>query len=220
MGGIPHDERFPNSHAHLRFSDLGGTMESLTYTFRRSLVSKLETLSLSDSGLAVEGHPPVAFADIGRIRTYQSPGLTTVGYGQMAPVSNRCTVWPKSGGTIALWSTSLIGAGKFEDRSASYDPFVAALIRETGKANPAAIFVSGMPMGLWLGWIVVIALASLIALFMTLILVFMARDKNPPWGGIFLTGVFVLGIVWGIHSLARVVTRSRPRHYDPRSATP
>jgi hypothetical protein len=55
----------------------------------------------------------------------------------------RCDLTMRSGGKIAILSTHYAGLADFEDRAATYAPFVRALIAKVAAANPSTRFRSG-----------------------------------------------------------------------------
>jgi hypothetical protein len=55
----------------------------------------------------------------------------------------RCDLRMRSGQQIAILSTHYAGIADFEDRAATYGPFVRALIARVAAANPSASFRSG-----------------------------------------------------------------------------
>ncbi len=55
----------------------------------------------------------------------------------------RCDLRMRSGQQVAILSTHYAGIADFEDRAATYGPFVRALIARVAAANPAASFRSG-----------------------------------------------------------------------------
>jgi hypothetical protein len=58
-------------------------------------------------------------------------------------VRYRCDVKTKWGSGLAILSTHYVGIGNFEDRGASYTPFVRELIARVAAANPKATFRAG-----------------------------------------------------------------------------
>jgi len=192
---------------------------SLNYSFRPNLIAKEETFTLDSGRLAISDRGTIAFSDIREIRTYDYPGATLAGGAQIAPGAKRCVIHLKSGRAVVLVSNHLIAAGSFEDRSATYDPFVAALIHEVSAANAATIFISGMPTALWIGWIVIVAMAFLMVPLLILAIIGTILDGKWISPGMIIPTLFLLGIVIGVRPLLRTLRRNWPRRYDPRVAS-
>jgi hypothetical protein len=59
----------------------------------------------------------------------------------------------------------MLGLGRFEDRSATFDPFIARLIQHAEQASPRVVVITGMPHTLWLVWAgVLVLLGAVVAL--------------------------------------------------------
>jgi hypothetical protein len=76
------------------------------------------------------------------------------------------------GPDLEIQSTHYTGIGSFEDRAATYTPFVRALIARVAAANPSARFRAGRhPVLYWVG--------SIVGLVAMVALVFMLSER---WG--------------------------------------
>ena len=191
-------------------------MDAPVYRCRLSLYRKAEEtyrlsdLALSWTGAARDG--AVAFADVRALRLYEAPGLAGV-----APGFARCVVWPRRGRAVVLSSNHYLSLGKFEDRSASFRPFVDALVRKVAAVNNTARFISGMPAALWWFWTAILLAVAVVApLALVVIVVELAAGRGFPTGGIVALFI-VLAIFLGLLGYVRQLWRNRPRRFDPRA---
>ena len=191
---------------------------SLSYRFRMSGILKEETFTLGDQSLAISDRGTVAFSDIRKIRTYDYPGVSFPGGAQLAPGAKRCVIWPKSGHAIVLSNNHFVAMGSFEDRSGTYDPFIAALVRDVSAANAETIFVSGMPTALWITWIVLVGIVLLMVPVLVLAMIGTILDGKGISAGLIVPALVLLGVVFGLRSLLRTLRRNWPRRYNPRAA--
>jgi len=148
------------------------------------------------------------------VRIYESPGMNPL-TGQIAPGFERCVIRPRRGRTIVLSSRHFVGLARFEDRSATFRPFVDALVARLGTANPATELVAGMPPALWWTWV---ALLVAVALVTTIFIVVMVQElvagrvlQMPA----IISALIVVGTAAVIGSYARVLRRNRPRRLTP-----
>ena len=138
--------------------------------------------------------------------------------GAAVPGFDRCVIRRRQGGAIALSSNHFVGLGHFENRSASYAPFVEALIGRVAAGNPATIFRSGMPIALWSLWAMIVASTVIIApLAVLTIIVEMVHDGHIDTGLIF-SAFILLAIFFQFFSYIRMLRRNWPRRFDPRIA--
>jgi hypothetical protein len=189
-----------------------------SYSFRSSLVTREETFTLDGRSLAISNRSTIDFADIRQIRTYDSPGVNLVGVGPVAPALKTCVIRLKNGRPLSLSSNHFLALANFEDRSATYEPFVAELIREVAAANATTVFISGMRMALWISWISIVAMAFVIVPLLIFAAIGMVLDGKSISIGMLFSGLLLLGIVIGVRPLVRALKRNRPRRYDPRGS--
>ncbi len=192
---------------------------SLNYSFRPNLIAKEETFTLDGQGLAISDRGTTAFSDIREIRTYDYPGVSFPGGAQLAPGAKRCVIHLKSARAIILTNNHFVAAGSFEDRSATYDPFVAALVREVSAANAATIFMSGMPAALWIGWIVIVAMVLLMVPILVVAMISTIAEGKWISPGLIVPALILLGMFFGMRPLLRTLRRNWPRRYDPRAVS-
>jgi hypothetical protein len=184
------------------------------YQFRPSLFRKEITYRVTDQALAwdeaaTSGALP--FADIRQVRTYESPGVSGI------PSSARCIVRPMRGRARVLTSNHFVSFGNIESRAESFRPFVDTFVKRVAAANPQTVFISGMPMGLWVTWIVLLAALLVVTPLALLLLVIAAFRGEEISAGFIASAAICLGMLLGFFPLLRLVRRNRPRRFDPRS---
>ena len=192
-------------------------MDDPAYTLRLSRISEEATYRLGEDALQVTtpgGTKTLPLSEIGMVRIYESPGVT--GFtGQIAPAFVRCVIRPKRGRAIVLSSNHFIGLGRFEDRSATFRPFVDALVARVAATNPAAKLVAGMPPALWWTWVVLLSVVALVTpVFIVAIVLELVAGRALKLPAIIST-LIVIGTAAGFVSYARVVKRNRPRRLTP-----
>jgi hypothetical protein len=190
-------------------------MTALTYTARSSLFSREATYGLDDANLSDEDGRVVPLSDVVRVRTYGTPGAKLAwGGAKLNEPFERCVVHFRHGPHIAFSSRSFLGVGRAESRWSGYAPFVDALVTEVRRANPEAKFIAGMPMRLWLLWLLIVVGATVLALVALIFVVSLAiiRSSNiDDW----LTGFLILcGSLPGL-TFYSVLRSGWPREYDP-----
>ena len=84
----------------------------------------------------------------------------------------------RHGPHIAFSSRSFLGVGRAESRWSGYAPFVDALVTEVRRANPEAKFIAGMPMRLWLLWLLIVVGATVLALVALIFVVSLAIIRS------------------------------------------
>lgn len=112
-------------------------------------------------------------------------------------------------GKHKIGSHHYLSLGNFEDRTASYIPFIRKLASRVAEANPQARFVAGS-FGLWLGWVIVCLLVLALA---GLVVVAVLEDAPPLLG---LIGVVVMVATAGPLAV-RWAVRNLPKPFDPKS---
>jgi len=188
-----------------------------TYTLRLSLASEEATYRLSEDALhstTARGTRTVPLAEIGMVRIYESPGAASL-FGQIAPAFTRCVIRPRRGRAIVLSSNHFVGLARFQDRSATFRPFVDSLIARLEAANPGAQLLASMPPALWWTWV---ALLVAVALVMPVFVVVIAKELiagRPILLPAIVSSLIVLGTALAIVSYVRVLRRNRPRRLIP-----
>ena len=192
-------------------------MTDPTYSLRLSLASEATTYRLSADALqctTAKGTRILPLAEIGKVRVYEAPGRTSW-FGQIAPAFARCVIRPRRGRAIVLSSNHFIGLGRFEDRSATFRPFVDTLIARLRSAHPGAQLLAGMPPALWWTWVALLAAVALVTpAFIVIIVQELVAGRALQTPAV-LSGLIVFGAALGIVSYARVLRRNRPRRLTP-----
>lgn len=177
-------------------------MTDLTHSGRLSLIDGEVTWRLTDEALirsmknAIQTIP---YVDISGIRL-----ITFAGAGGR---QGRAIVTTSGHGKLKLGSHHYVSLGNFENRSASYAPFVRQLARCVVSANPQARFTLGS-FGLWLAWVVV----CLLVLIAAILVVMVALEGTAPW----LRVISVAGLLVVLAPFAvRWAGRSRPQRFAP-----
>ena len=121
------------------------------HTVRADVLEHEAVWRLEDDSLVLQGGPAAtadsvlrfAYRDIVELRLSYAPS-------RVDDARYRCDVRMRSGQQIAIMSTHYVGFADFENRAASYVPFVRALVGRVARTNPAARFRSGKnPVAFW-----------------------------------------------------------------------
>ena len=115
-----------------------------SYVARANVLEYEAIWRLQPEALALQGGPTAGpdvvlrfpYRDIVGVRLSYAPS-------RFDHARYRCDVRMRSGQQVAILSTHYAGIADFEDRAATYAPFVRALIARVAAANPAASFRSG-----------------------------------------------------------------------------
>jgi len=193
-------------------------MADPTYSFRLSQFQKEATYRLGERALlrSVEGkETSLSLADIRSVRVYDSPSLG-VASAMVAPGFGRCVIRPRHGQTIVLSSNHFESFGRFQSRSESFEPFLGALIQRIATVNPSAEFWAGMPMGLWLFWILTLAGVLVVTPLLLLLIALAALGKADVTFPAVIAGLLLLGILFRFRSYVRAIRRGRSRRFDPK----
>jgi hypothetical protein len=127
-------------------------MTDPTYRCRPSIFDTEVTWTLTPGALESSTGARVPFDEIAAVRLY---GIATSLAGKdpvPAPGTRRCVIRPMHGRTLALTSSHCLAVGRFEDRSAVFEPFIHALLLRVRAIRPAAQLLQGMPPALWWSW--------------------------------------------------------------------
>ena len=192
-------------------------MTDLIYKLRLSLSSEEATYRLGANALhatTANGTRTLPFAEIDRVRIYESPGMASLS-GQIAPAFTRCVIRPRHGRAIVLSSNHFVGLGRFEDRSATFRPFVDTLVARLASANPGVRFLAGMPPALWWTWVaLLVAVALATPAFIVVVVQELIAGRALQLPAI-VSSLIVLGTALSIVTYARVLRRNRPRRFTP-----
>jgi hypothetical protein len=115
-------------------------VEPITHVVRPHAFEGAVTWRLGPDGLEREDQggkvARLPYGEIAELRLSYAPS-------RFDSARYRCEVRPARGGALTILSTHYAGVGDFEDRAASYAPFVRGLVARVATANPAARFRSG-----------------------------------------------------------------------------
>jgi hypothetical protein len=190
-------------------------MTDLSYRCRPSILDTEATWTLTSSALESSTGTRIPFDQIAAIRLY---GIATsvVGKGRVpAPGTRRCVIRPVHGQALALTSSHFLSLGRFEDRSAVFEPFIHALLERVRATRPAARLLRGMPPALWWLWCAIGVGCALVGSFGVIIVVV------EPWskGHVSLEVLVLLPVVAGMLVSARAILHllrsGRSRPLDP-----
>ena len=188
-------------------------MAEATYRFRRSLRTDEQSFTVTDDVLiAVFGAVPLA--DIAEVRVLATPGLRSI-YGVVAPAARSCTISCRDGRKIRLSSLHFLGFGRFEDRSATYVPFIRTLISNLRARSPGTRLLSGMPPTTW-GCLTLffVALSLGLAAIVVLGAIGLVMNHQVTVGSVLVLLALAL-IAIGPISYLLALRRSRPHSLDP-----
>jgi hypothetical protein len=190
-------------------------MAEASYRFRRSLRAEEQGFTITEDAL-IAAFGAVPLTDITEMRVFTTPGLRSP-YGTVAPPAHCCTIRCRGGRRIDLSSLHFLGLGRFEDRAATYMPFVRVVIANVMARSPGTRLVSGMPSATWWCLTAVFAvLTAALALVVVLGGIGMAIDHQKT-GGAVLTLLVLALISIGPISYLRWLWRRRPHPFDPAS---
>ncbi len=128
------------------------------HNVRRSLFSSERHFSLTPEALvwsAAKRSERIPYADIGYVHIYSMPPT----FGRIV---RRTVLKGKFRGKLMIAATHFRGIGRFEDRSASYLPFVEALLSRATAANPSVRIVAGLAGPLYIFWTVMLGVSAVI----------------------------------------------------------
>lgn len=181
-----------------------------TYRVRASALEHPGAWRLLPDALELTGGPGAepglvqrfAYRDMVQVRLSYRPSRFDTG-------RYACGLALRSGQHLTIVSTHYAGVASFEDRAASYTPFVRELIGRIAAANPQARFRGGRHPAAYLA-----EHGFLLAMIVVLLLVLLEVGVLP-FGDIVMVK---LGIVLATLPLAFVYARRNwPRTFDPRA---
>jgi hypothetical protein len=198
-------------------------MDVISYATRPSIATVETTYQVTDDELIWSSGPAknrMRLADIQTIRLFTSPSMKYPFLGN-APFGgyDLFVLKAQDGRTLSVTSKHFQTVGVFEDRGATFVPFVEAVMARVVNINSAAVFLVGMPSGvrgLWIGVLAVLALGVMFGVLM----VIDAVTGGGSVEGLILGLVFTVGTSFSLRSVLRVVTRGWQRSFDPRIGPP
>jgi hypothetical protein len=163
---------------------------------------------LSPDGFEVQGGPASGGNVVLRF-PYQEVVELRLSYApsRFDDVRYRCDVRMRSGQRIAILSTHYAGFATFENRAATYVPYVRELIARVAAANPKAKFRSGKrPLAYWAEHLFLLAMVALLVLVVGTL-------GTSHWSEITWTKLSV--IVGSIPLLIVYTRKNYPRAFKP-----
>jgi hypothetical protein len=181
---------------------------SPTYVARANVLEHEAIWRLTSDALELQGGPTAGpdvvmrfpYRDIVGVRLSYAPS-------RVDSARYRCDLTMRSGGTIAMLSTNYAGIADFEDRAATYAPFVRTLIAKVAAANPSARFRSGKnPITYWAEHFFLLAMVALLIFVLSITGTMPLSDSS--WAKLF--------IIIGFIPLLIVYTRKNwPNRFKP-----
>ena len=182
-------------------------MTEPTHTVRNSLADKARTFMLGPDALRwsdASGEGRLAYEDVRDMRliAYASPIGETF----------QCTLRGRKGDKVKLRSAHYESLNNFEDRTATYAPFIRALAPRIATAAPDAKFIAGSTT-LWIVWLVI----GVLCLGVVLLLILSLFEGLPPIGA----WVIAVGVCIASVPLAWRRMREGSAHsFDPAAPPP
>jgi hypothetical protein len=198
-------------------------MDVIRYATRPSIATVETTYQVTDDELIWSSGPAqnrMRLADIQTVRLFTSPSVKYQFLGN-APFGgyDLFVVKAQDGRTLSVTSKHFQTVAVFEDRRANFVPFVDAVMARVVDINPAAVFLAGMPSGVWGLWIGILAVLTLGVMFGVLMLIY-AIMGGGSLEGLILGLIFTVGTGFSLRSVLGVVTRGRQKSFDPRIGPP
>jgi hypothetical protein len=182
-------------------------MTEPTHTVRNSVADKARTFTLGPDALHwsdTGGEGQLAYKDVHDLRliAYASPIGETF----------QCTLRGRNGDKVKLRSAHYRSLNDFEDRTATYTPFIRALTSHIAAAAPDAKFIAGST-ALWIVWLIV----GMLCFGVVLLLILSLFEGLPP------VGAWVIAIAVCIASVPlawRRIREGSAHSFDPLAPPP
>jgi hypothetical protein len=193
-------------------------MDVITYATRPSIATVETTYQVTDDELIWASGPTqhrMRLGDIQSVRLFTSPSANYRFMGNAAFGGFELfIVKARDGRTVSVTSKHFQSVAVFEDRGATFVPFVDAVMARVAAINPAAVFLAGMPSGVWWLWVGVLAVLVLGVIF-GILTVSSAVTGGGSLEGLILGLVFTVGTGISLRSAWSVVSRGRQKSFDP-----
>lgn len=189
-------------------------MPDITYTARSRLFQGTQTFSLTNAALVCAGQT-VPLDTIARVRLYTYPGITVFATGTLPSVT-WCKVERRAGRSFRFRNQHIVHPFVFEDRIATFQPFVKALCLRLASMHPAAPLVTGLPPVIWWTCVLVFgafALVGALGFLLMLIAVLIGATKSLTEGFLFVSLFFFMFV--GAATYLSAIWRDRTRPLDP-----
>jgi len=177
-------------------------MPEPVHSVRNSLIDKERSFSLGADALhwrdaAGEGRMP--YAEVRDMRL--------IGYTALIGEALQCTLRDRNGGKVKIRSAHYRSLGNFEDRTATYAPFVAGLAKRIAAQAPDAKFIAGST-ALWIVWLV---LGVLCAIVVGLLILSLFDGVPPAAPAIMAVVICIAAVPIAVHR----IRSDRARRFDP-----
>ncbi|HEV1999125.1 MAG TPA: hypothetical protein VGQ97_01390 [Xanthobacteraceae bacterium] len=182
--------------------------EALVYRYRPRLIGGEFELTLAPDALEwATGTRTgrLAYGDVKRVRvSFQPSNLMTR--------RCLCEIWPRSGGRLAVSSSSARSLLDSTDHGPEFRAFVTALVRKVGAAGGATRLEAGM--AAWRWWpMMIITVAVLGGAFV------LGVRASVTGETVFGLAVLVLSALFG-WQMGSLIARNRPRTFSPDAIPP
>lgn len=177
-------------------------MTELSHRVRASLLTKERLYRLGPQALCWTengAEHQIAYSDLTQMRL--------ISYASYGGLQGQCTLKDSAGGKVLLRSHHYESLGSFDDRSATYRPFVSELARRIAASNADARFIAGSR-ALWFAWLVVLMLIFLVLVLVVIGLLEKASLPIRLLGGLIPILIFA-PITWNM------VRRNKQKTFDP-----
>ncbi|WP_316768025.1 hypothetical protein [Pedobacter frigiditerrae] len=176
-----------------------------TYTFRKSVLTKPETYSVTEDGLGYT-FDGVNFANC----PYQNiKSLRLIYFPTRLKTNNYCceiTLNVPEDLKIKIPSISYVSFGEFEDGAINYNTFVKELSKRISQNNPLCKFYAGKPL-----WKFVLE-NTLVLLFLAF-LFWILSVFSSAISGIVVLRIFIVGL--SLYYIIKAFTINLPKEFDP-----
>ena len=178
------------------------------YIARANLLEHEAIWRLGPDALELQGGPTAGpdvvlrfpYRDIVGVRLSYGPSRVDLG-------RYRCDLRMRSGQQLAIVSTHYAGIADFENRAATYAPFVRALIARIAAANPSARFRSGEnPVAYWADHLFLLAMVAMLVFLLSI--TGFAYVVDSAWVKLFI-------IIFFIPLLIAYTRKNWPRNFRP-----
>jgi hypothetical protein len=187
---------------------MGQPDTALTYVARANALEYEAIWRLGPDALELQGGPTAGpevhlrfpYRDIVGVRLSYAPS-------RVDWVRYRCDLHMRSGQRLTILSTHYAGIADFENRAATYVPFVRALVGRVADACPNASFRSGKSVAAY--WAEHVLLVAIVAI---LVMVLSAFGLSSIMGLVWLKLLIILG---SIPLLLAYTRKNWPRRFKP-----
>ncbi|RZK58649.1 MAG: hypothetical protein EOO91_07655 [Pedobacter sp.] len=176
-----------------------------TYTFRKSVLTKPETYTVTDDGLdfTFDGisHATCPYQNIKSIRLIYFPTrLKTNNY--ICEITLNVPIDLK----IKIPSISYVSFGEFKDEANSYSQFVKKLANQISRANPFCKFYAGKPMWKFM-------LENTLVLLFLAFLFWLLSAFSSAISGIVVLRILIVGL--SLYYIVKAFTINLPKEFHP-----